>query len=167
MFTASASHPVLVIGSANVDVSVSTEVLPRPGETVIGHGSLLSLGGKGANQAVACVACGAPTLLLGRVGADAFGHMVQEGLRERGVGLDPLAVLADAGTGLATISVEASGRNCIIVVPGANARLTPADIEARSALVQSAAYEALLKRRRRELHAKVARTLTEQFAQLA
>jgi ribokinase len=134
---------VLVIGSANVDVSVSTAVLPRPGETVMGHGSFITLGGKGANQAVACVACGAATHFVGRVGADAFGRMVRDGLRDRQVRIDELKVIADATTGLATISVEDSSKNSIIVVPGANARLTPADLEELRPLIQSAAVVVL------------------------
>jgi ribokinase len=134
---------VLVIGSANVDVSVSTAALPRPGETVIGHGSFITLGGKGANQAVASVACGAATHFVGRVGADAFGRMVQGGLRDRHVLIDELKAIADATTGLATISVEDSGKNCIVVVPGANAHLTPTDLEELRPLIQNAAVVVL------------------------
>jgi len=137
------SRYVLVVGSANVDVSVRTAVLPRPGETVIGHGSLISLGGKGANQAVAAVACGAATRIVGRVGADAFGRMIRDGLTERHVNIDELRSVADGATGLATISVEDSSKNCIIVVPGANSRLTPSDLDAVAPLIQSAAVVVL------------------------
>jgi ribokinase len=141
--TAPAAPYVLVVGSANVDVSVSTAVLPRPGETVIGHGSFITLGGKGANQAVASVACGAATHLVGRVGADGFGRMVQEGLRDRHVHIDEVRAITDATTGLATISVEDSSKNCIIVVPGANSRLMPADLEELRPLIRSAAIVVL------------------------
>ena len=141
--TASATPYVLVVGSANADVSVNTAVLPRPGETVIGHGSLITLGGKGANQAVASAACGAATHLVGRIGTDAFGGMVQDGLRDRHVRIDELRTVADASTGLAMISVEDSSKNSIIVVPGANARLAPADLEELQPLVQSAAVVVL------------------------
>jgi ribokinase len=134
---------VLVVGSANVDVSVSTAVLPRPGETVIGHGSFITLGGKGANQAVASVACGAATHFVGRIGADAFGRMVIDGLRDRHVYIDEIRVVADATTGLATISVEDSSKNCIIVVPGANERLMPADLEELRPLIRGAAVVVL------------------------
>lgn len=130
---------VLVIGSANVDVSVHTAVLPRPGETVIGQGSFITLGGKGANQAVAAVACGASTRMVGRIGADAFGRTVEEGLAARGVNVDELETLVGATTGLATISVEDSGKNCIVVVPGANSRLAPADLDGLSPLLRAAA----------------------------
>jgi ribokinase len=130
---------VLVIGSANVDVSVSTAVLPRPGETVIGNTSFISVGGKGANQAVAAAACGAPTHFAGRVGADAFGRLVQEALRGRGVRVEQLRAIKEVGTGVATISVEDSGKNCIIVVAGANACLEPADLDGLAPLIDGAA----------------------------
>src|SRR5512136_1606070 len=87
---------VLVVGSANVDVSVSTETLPRPGETVFGDGSVISVGGKGANQAVAAASCGAATQLVARVGRDAFGRMVRDELAARGVEIDETRQLPDA-----------------------------------------------------------------------
>jgi len=121
---------VLVIGSANIDVSVTTQALPRAGETVAGTGSLISVGGKGANQAVAAALCGAPTAFAGCVGSDAFGAMVQAELTRHGVSLEALRSVAEAGTGLATICVDASGQNCIVVVPGANASLQVADVDA-------------------------------------
>jgi ribokinase len=137
------SPPVLVIGSANVDVSVSTAVLPRPGETVIGNGSFITVGGKGANQAVASALCGVVTHFAGRVGADAFGRMLQEALRVRGVRVEELRATPKAATGMATISVEDSGKNCIIVVPGANACLEAADLDELVPLIGAAAIVVL------------------------
>jgi ribokinase len=137
------ASPVLVIGSANVDVSVSTAVLPRPGETVIGNTSFITVGGKGANQAAASAACGAATHFVGRVGADTFGRMLQEALRARGVRVEALRAISTASTGIATISVEDSGKNCIIVVPGANACLEPTDLAEFAALFETAAVVVL------------------------
>jgi len=137
-----ASH-VLVIGSANVDVSVSTAALPRPGETVIGNTSFITIGGKGANQAAAAAACGAGTHFVGRIGADAFGRLIEEGLRSRHVRIEELTAISDAATGIATISVEDSGKNCIIVVPGANGCLRPADLDELVPLIRSAAVVVL------------------------
>jgi ribokinase len=136
------SH-VLVIGSANVDVSVGTAVLPRPGETVIGNTSFITVGGKGANQAAAAAACAVGTHFVGRVGADAFGHMITEGLRSRHVRVEELRAISDIATGVATISVEDSGKNCIIVVPGANACLKAADLDELAPLLESAAVVVL------------------------
>jgi ribokinase len=143
MNTGGRSAYVLVIGSASVDVSVMTAALPRPGETVIGHGSLIAPGGKGSNQAVAAAACGATTHFVGRTGADSFGGIIRDGLADRGVHIDELRALADVASGLATISVEDSGRNAIVVVPGSNGRLAPADLDAISALIRGAAVVVL------------------------
>jgi ribokinase len=130
---------VLVIGSASVDVSVMTAALPQPGETVIGHGSLIAPGGKGSNQAVAAVACGAATYFAGRTGADTFGQMIRDGLASRGVHIDQLKALADVASGLASISVEDSGKNAIVVVPGSNGRLEPGDLDGMMPLIRGAA----------------------------
>jgi ribokinase len=92
---------------------------------------------------VASAACGAATHFVGRVGADAFGRMLTEGLRGRHVRVEELRATADAATGIATISVEDSGRNCIIVVPGANSCLRPADLNELAPLIQSAAIVVL------------------------
>jgi ribokinase len=141
--TAAGRRPVLVVGSANVDVSVSTAALPRPGETVFGDGSVIGVGGKGANQAVASASCGATTRLVARIGEDAFGRMVRDELASRGVEIDEIRALPGAATGLAAIYVEHSGQNCIVVVPGANARLTPADLEPLRPLIAAAAVVVL------------------------
>jgi ribokinase len=127
---AEAERTVLIVGSANVDVSVSAPRLPQAGETVMGDISLVSVGGKGANQAVAAARCGARAQFVGRVGDDAFGQMVLDSLGDARVGTRDMTVAAGLPTGLATITVDAAGQNCIVVVPGANAALTPADIDA-------------------------------------
>ena len=132
------SH-VLVVGSANVDVSVTARTLPRRGETAIGTSSVISIGGKGANQAAAAAACGASTQLIARVGKDEFGRMVCEELRVRNIGTIETRALEDTGTGMAAIYVEESGDNCIVVVPGANAKLAPRDIDAGLPLIRGAA----------------------------
>jgi ribokinase len=143
MSTDGKSAYVLVIGSASVDVSVMTAELPRPGETVMGHGSLIAPGGKGSNQAVAAAACGAATHFIGRTGAESFGAIIRRGLADRGVHIDELRALADVASGLATISVENSGKNAIVVVPGSNGRLEPADLDAVTALIRGAAVVVL------------------------
>lgn len=133
------SRPVLVVGSANVDVSVTTPALPRPGETVVGDGSMISVGGKGANQAVAAARCGAAVDFVARVGADAFGRMVIDSLTTAGVGTAAVRPVTDAGTGLAAIYVDHAGQNCIVVVPGANARLAAEELEALAPAIAAAA----------------------------
>ena len=102
---------VLVLGSINMDLVTETRTFPRLGETLFGTAFATHPGGKGANQAVAAAACGAATHFVGRTGADTFGEIIRNGLADRGVHIDELHALADVASGLATISVENSGKN--------------------------------------------------------
>lgn len=116
---------VLVVGSANVDVTVALARLPRPGETVSNGTLLVNHGGKGANQAVAARRLGAEVRFLGCVGDDAQGQAIRAALAGEGVGVDGLAATRAAATGTALIAVDADGRNQIAVAPGANGRSAP------------------------------------------
>lgn len=135
--------PVLVVGSANIDVSVTTAVLPAPGETVPGDSAVISVGGKGANQAVAAASCGAVTDFVGRIGTDAFGRLVLEGVGARGVRHQQLRAIPGAMTGMAAIYVDHAGQNCIVVVGGANQLLSPADLEPLVPLIEASALVVL------------------------
>jgi ribokinase len=121
---------VAVVGSINADLAAFGSPLPRPGETVIGSDFSLVLGGKGANQAIAAVRAGAPTYLIGAVGEDMFGDLMLTTLAAEGV--DVAAVrITDGSTGVAHIRVDAvTGQNDIVIIPNANHRLTPDDVEA-------------------------------------
>ncbi|MDK1471955.1 ribokinase [Streptomyces sp. 549] len=128
---------LLVVGSANVDLTTAVERRPGPGETVLGGDLVTSPGGKGANQAVAAARLGARVALLARVGDDAHGRLVAASLAEAGVRTD--ALLTGAGpTGVALITVDCEGDNSIVVAPGANARLTPDDVHAAGPLFEAA-----------------------------
>jgi ribokinase len=134
------SHPprVCVVGSANVDLTFRTARLPRPGETLTGHGFQQDFGGKGANQAIAAARLGAQVSLVARLGDDPFG---QQSLRRyRDEGLDVAYVRLDAGrpTGTAAIVVDDAAQNCILVVPGANAALSPQDVRAAAVAIEQA-----------------------------
>jgi ribokinase len=120
---------VAVVGSINADVTAFGSPLPRPGETVIGNDFSLVLGGKGANQAIAAVRAGAPTYMIGAVGDDQFGDLTLTALAAEGV--DTTAVRITPGaTGIAHIRVDAlTGQNNIMIIPNANYRLTPDDVE--------------------------------------
>jgi ribokinase len=122
---------VTVVGSLNEDVLVAVERLPGPGETVVGRDAVLAAGGKGANQAAAAGRLSAAVVtMVGRVGDDPAGERQVAALAEAGV--DTAAVRRTPGTptGSATIPVEdGSGENLIVVVPGANAALTPDDVD--------------------------------------
>lgn len=122
-------HHVVVVGSITADVTTFSERLPEPGETILGDDLSLVLGGKGANQALAAARAGAPTAMVGSVGDDLFRDLVLAGLRDGGV--DTAAVTTTSGpTGVAHIRVNSrTGQNDIVMVPLANAKLTPEVVE--------------------------------------
>ena len=116
---------VLVIGSANVDLTMGLERLPERGETVSGGVFLQAMGGKGANQAVAARRNGASVTLVTCVGADAYGEAVLAAMRAEGVDVAGAVVSEAAPTGVALIQYDGAGNNTIAVAPGANFALEP------------------------------------------
>ena len=120
---------VFVAGSINMDVVATAERHPRIGETVAGASVLYFPGGKGANQAVAASKLGAPTTLIGRLGKDAFGRELRAFLDVQDIDLTYLYETAEAHTGTALITV-ADADNTIVVIPGANALVSAADVAA-------------------------------------
>ena len=135
---------VVVIGSVNMDLVATAQRLPAPGETVLARGALASApGGKGANQAVAAARLGARTSLIARVGDDEHGRVLRAGLEREGVGCGGVSTTANCSSGVAMIVVDAAGRNAIVVVPGANERLTPGDVDARLDVLFDASVVAL------------------------
>lgn len=119
---------VVVIGSLNMDIVVETEQYPQVGETLMGQRVAFTPGGKGANQAVAAARLGAETTMIGAVGSDAFGEELLRSLQDSGVNVDGVKRLDGVATGTAVISVV-SGDNSIIVIPGANYKVKPSDID--------------------------------------
>ena len=130
---------VVVVGSANLDVVVPVPHHPVTGETVMGGDHALVPGGKGANQAVAAARQGAEVTFVGRVGADDAGTTLRTSLEEAGVLTTHLETDAEAPSGIALIGVDDDGDNAIIVSPGANARVTAADVAAAADAVAGAA----------------------------
>ncbi|MFD7706557.1 ribokinase [Streptomyces sp. NPDC059786] len=129
-------YDLLVVGSANADLVIGVERRPAAGETVLGSDLAVHPGGKGGNQAVAAARLGARTALLARVGDDAHGRLLLDA--QRAAGVDTAGVLVGgAPTGVALITVDPSGDNSIVVSPGANARLTPADVRAAGDLFRA------------------------------
>ena len=120
---------VFVAGSINMDVVATAERHPRIGETVTGDAVLYFPGGKGANQAVAAARLGAPTRLIGRLGKDAFGDELKAFLAAQGVDLSFVQQTSVAHTGTAVIII-ATADNTIVVIPGANALVSAADVAA-------------------------------------
>jgi ribokinase len=129
---------VVVVGSCNVDFVVPVTALPHPGETVLGGDHLRAPGGKGANQSVAAARLGSPVTFVGCVGEDALAPTIVDALTEAGVDTGYLRRIPDTPSGIALITVADGGENTIAVSPGANARLSPADIAAAGPLLADA-----------------------------
>ncbi|WP_372458287.1 ribokinase [Streptomyces sichuanensis] len=136
-------YDVLVIGSANADLTVRVARRPGPGETVHGTDLTESPGGKGANQAAAAARLGARTALLARVGDDAYAELLLDAQRAAGTDVRHVLVERGARTGTAMIVVGPDGDNTIVVSPGANARLTPADVTAAREVIAASAVVSL------------------------
>jgi len=131
---------VIVLGSVNADLVVTTDVLPVAGQTVVGSSFTRAQGGKGANQAVAAARAGAEVVLCGAVGSDAFGDAAVAELVDDGVDVSRVARVDDP-TGVAVIVVESSGENSIVVVAGANSGARGAGVVWRPGDVASAVLE--------------------------
>lgn len=123
------SQSIYIVGSLNMDFVVQVETLPVPGQTVSGSGFTMLPGGKGANQACAVGRLGGTGQMIGRVGGDVFGETLKRSLQEAGVDVSQVLATTDEATGTALIPVETGGQNLIVVAAGANAKLTPVDVE--------------------------------------
>jgi ribokinase len=122
------SKTILVIGSTNTDMVVKSKRLPLPGETILGGTFYLNAGGKGANQAVAVSRLGGNVVFVSKIGNDIFGKQTLDNLRKENINTDFVFVDAKEPSGTALIMVNQEGENCIVVAPGANVNLLPADI---------------------------------------
>ncbi len=135
------SGSIVVTGSLNMDFVVTVPRLPSPGETTLGSDFLRVPGGKGANQACAAGRiAGTPCVrMVGRVGYDPFADELKASLIEADVDVALVRSTRSAPTGVALIWVEkGSGRNSIVVAPGANHALTAEDIDAAGAVFEDA-----------------------------
>ncbi len=129
---------IVVVGSANVDLTTFTDRFPRPGETVFGNEFQLGFGGKGANQAVAARKCGARVSMVARVGDDLFGPATIANFDAQGIDTTHVRLTPGVASGVAPIFVDPAGQNRILVVKGANDHLLPRDIDDAADLVRHA-----------------------------
>lgn len=132
------SPRICVVGSSNIDLITKVPRLPKLGETLMGDSFHMGFGGKGANQAVMAAKLGAQVTMVTKVGRDVFGEDTLKNYRAQGI--DDQYVLFDQerASGVAPILVDAEGRNLVIIVPGANLGLTPADVQtAREAITRA------------------------------
>jgi ribokinase len=138
-----AGPEIVVVGSANVDLVVPVDVLPAPGQTVLGDDHLRAAGGKGANQAVAAARLGRRVSMVGRVGDDDEGRRLLSSLSAAGVDISHVRTTSAVPTGIALITVDRAGENTIAVSPGANARVSTSDVERAGEALRSAAVTLL------------------------
>lgn len=129
---------IVVIGSCNTDMVINMERLPLPGETLLGGKFFMNSGGKGANQAVAAARLGGKVIFIAKVGNDPFGIRSIDQYKAEGIATKHVLVDKEHPSGVALILVDSHGENSIAVASGANAHLTPKDIdEAQVAIEES------------------------------
>jgi ribokinase len=131
---------IVVVGSANVDLTTFTDQFPRPGETIFGKDFHLGFGGKGANQAVAARRSGAEVSMIARLGDDLFGSATLENFASQGIDTRHVKITPGVSSGVAPIFVDSAGQNRILVVKGANDCLSPADIDAAGEVIRTADF---------------------------
>ncbi|BFM09732.1 ribokinase [Halioxenophilus aromaticivorans] len=131
---------IAVVGSTNWDISLKLPRIPRPKETVAGGVSQFSLGGKGANQAVAAAKAGAEVLFVSALGDDGVAQQVRAQLGQLGMSLEGLITIPQTNTGTALIFVDEQGENCIGVADGANAGLTSDHISSVAGLMTNTSH---------------------------
>lgn len=129
---------IAVVGSNMVDLVTYTARMPAPGETLEAPGFEMGNGGKGANQAVAAAKLGSKLVMVSKVGSDVFGENTIRNLQGFGIDTRHVTVAEEMSSGVAPIFVEPSGENAILIVKGANAALSPADVDAAEALLRGA-----------------------------
>jgi ribokinase len=132
------SPSIVVVGSTNTDMVIKASHLPQPGETILGGTFFMSAGGKGANQAVAIARLGGDVTFIARIGYDIFGKQSMELFEKEGI--DTSFVVRDKvePSGIALITVDEKGENCIVVAPGANAALNPDDFNDAKSKIENA-----------------------------
>jgi ribokinase len=128
---------LLVVGSINIDLVARASRIPAPGETILGNAFDVFNGGKGANQAVAAGKLSVPVEMIAALGTDLFTERLLSGLKAAGVDTHAIQTLAGP-SGVALIATADSGENSIIVIPGANALVSPAYLDTHAEIIRGA-----------------------------
>jgi len=134
------NRKILVVGSSNTDMVIKTDHLPRAGETVLGGTFFMNPGGKGANQAVSIARLGGQIAFICKTGSDVFGHQSYQLFEEEGIDISYVFSDTARPSGVALITVDENGENCIVVASGANAHLTPNDISTAEVAIDEADF---------------------------
>jgi ribokinase len=120
---------IVVAGSSNTDMVIKADHLPAAGETILGGTFFMNAGGKGANQAVAVARLGGSVIFIAKTGDDIFGKQAIASFKEEGIDASHIVTDASHPSGVALITVDKNGENCIVVASGANAVLSAEDID--------------------------------------
>jgi len=129
---------IVIVGSCNTDMVIKADRLPIPGETVLGGTFFMNPGGKGANQAVAAARMGGNVTLISKTGNDVFGKQSVMLYNTENIKTDYIFSDPKNPSGVALITVDSFGENCIVVASGANASLSPADIDTAAEAIVNA-----------------------------
>lgn len=129
---------IIVVGSSNLDMVVSSERIPQRGETLLGSHFFTVPGGKGANQAVAAAKLGGRVTFVSKLGNDAHGDQLYSNFKVCGVKLNRISRSVQSPTGIAMIIVDKEGNNIIVVAPGANQELSKEDVQQAEQDIQAA-----------------------------
>jgi ribokinase len=120
---------IAVVGSSNMDLVVKSKSIPAIGETILGGDFIMVPGGKGANQAVAAAKLGAEVFFIAKLGVDIFAEHSLNNFKKEAVNAKHVIQTSEAPSGVALIMVDEKGNNSIVVAPGANNTLLPADVK--------------------------------------
>ena len=125
----SSNSGIVVVGSSNMDLVAKAPRIPVVGETLTGTDFFMVPGGKGANQAVAAAKLGSEVVFVAKLGRDVFASKSIENFKSVNIDTKHVEQLEGVPSGVALIAIDDQGGNMIIVVPGANGKLTPADVD--------------------------------------
>ncbi|MEO8711664.1 MAG: ribokinase [Parafilimonas sp.] len=129
---------IIVIGSSNTDMVIKAHHLPAPGETILGGDFFMNAGGKGANQAVAAARLGGDVTFIAKLGNDVFGKQAIELFNKENIKTEYIFIDDKNPSGIALITVDEKGENCIAVASGANGNLLVDDLKILNNVIEQA-----------------------------
>ena len=129
---------IVVVGSSNTDMVIQAEHLPAPGETILGGTFFMAQGGKGANQAVAAARLNGHVTFIAKIGSDVFGKQSLQLYKDEGIDTAYVSIDDSSPSGVALITVDNNGENCIAVAQGANGNLGVDDISKAQTVLENA-----------------------------
>lgn len=132
------SVDIVVVGSCNTDLISYVTRLPKLGETISGESFQMGCGGKGANQCIAASRLGASVAMVAKIGEDIFGDKFIDTFKRNKVTTEHIHRSSDSCTGMASITVDTEGNNCIVIVEGANGELSVGEVEGVEGVIAKA-----------------------------